>query len=71
MKFGILSIRAPLLMKLLKYERNQSHLDLKDALKKMAIFQGVTGKLRFDDVGEAKKEIHLLTLQRGKIRPLN
>ena len=47
------------------------HLWYKDALKKMEIFQGVTGKLSFDDVGEAKREIHLLTLHRGKIKPLN
>jgi len=60
-----------LLMKLLNYERNQSHLDLKNALKNIRNFQGVTGKLRFDDFGEAEKEIHLLTLHRGKIQPLN
>ena len=60
-----------ILMKLLNEERNQSHRDLKDALKNMEIFQGVTGKLKFDFVGEAKREIHLLTLRRGKIQPLN
>ena len=60
-----------ILMQLLNDERNQSHRDLKDALINMENFQGVTGKLRFDDVGEAKREIHLLTLHRGKIQPLN
>ncbi len=60
-----------ILMQLLNDERNQSHWDLKDALINMENFQGVTGKLRFDDVGEAKREIHLLTLHRGKIQPLN
>ena len=60
-----------LLMQLLNDERNQNPADLKDALKNMENFQGVTGKLRFDDVGEAKREIHLLTLHRGKIQPLN
>ncbi len=60
-----------ILMQLLTDERNQSHRDLKDALINMENFQGVTGKLRFDDVGEAKREIHLLTLHRGKIQPLN
>jgi len=60
-----------ILMQLLTDERNQSHRDLKDALINMENFQGVTGKLRFDDVGEAKREIHLLTLYRGKIQPLN
>ena len=60
-----------ILMHLLKDEHNQSHRDLKDALKNMESFQGVTGKLKFDDVGEAKREIHLLTLHRGKIQPLN
>jgi hypothetical protein len=60
-----------ILMKLLNDERNQSHRDLQDALKNMESFQGVTGKLKFDDVGEAKREIHLLTLLRGKIQPLN
>ena len=60
-----------ILMQLLNDERNQSHRDLKEALKNMKSFQGVTGKLKFDDVGEAKREIHLLTLHRGKIQPLN
>jgi len=60
-----------ILMQLLNDERNQSHRDLKDALKDMESFQGVTGKLIFDDVGEAKREIHLLTLHRGKIQPIN
>ncbi len=60
-----------ILMRLLNDARNQSHRDLKDALKNMESFQGVTGKLKFDDVGEAKREIHLLTLHRGKIQPLN
>ena len=60
-----------ILMQLLNDERNQSHRDLKDALIKMKSFQGVTGKLRFDDSGEAIREIHLLTLNRGKIQPLN
>ena len=60
-----------ILMQLLNDERNQSHRDLKDALINMENFQGVTGKLRFDDVGEAKREIHLLTLHRGEIQPLN
>ena len=60
-----------ILMQLLNDERNQSHWNLKDALINMENFQGVTGKLRFDDVGEAKREIHLLTLHRGKIQPLN
>ena len=59
------------LMQLLNDERNQNPADLKDALKNMENFQGVTGKLRFDDVGEAMREIHLLTLHRGKIQPLN
>ena len=60
-----------ILMQLLNDERNQSHWGLKDALINMENFQGVTGKLRFDDVGEAKREIHLLTLHRGKIQPLH
>lgn len=60
-----------ILMHLLNDERNQSHRDLKDALINIENFQGVTGKLRFNDVGEAKREIHLLTLHRGKIQPLN
>ena len=60
-----------ILMQLLTDERNQSHRDLKDALINMESFQGVTGNLRFDDMGEAKREIHLLTLHRGKIQPLN
>ena len=60
-----------ILMQLLNDERNQSHRDLKDALKNMGSFQGVTGKLKFDDVGEAKRKIHLLTLRRGKIQPFN
>ena len=60
-----------ILMRLLNDERNQSHRDLKDALINMENFQGVTGKLRFNDVGEAKREIHLLTLHRGKIQLLN
>ncbi len=60
-----------ILMQLLNNEQNQSHPDLKDALKNMKSYHGVTGKLRFDDVGEAKREIHLLTLFRGKIQPLN
>ena len=60
-----------ILMQLLNDERNQSHRDLKDALKNMESFQGVAGKLKFNDVGEAKREIHLLTLHRGKIQPLN
>ena len=51
-----------ILMQLLNEERSQSHRDLKDALINMENFQGVTGKLRFDDLGEAKREIHLLTL---------
>ena len=59
------------LIQLLTDERNQSHRDLKDALINMESFQGVTGNLRFDDMGEAKREIHLLTLHRGKIQPLN
>ena len=60
-----------ILMQLLNDERNQSHRDLKDALKNMERFQGVTGKLKFDGVGEAKREIHLLTLHRGEIQPIN
>ncbi len=60
-----------ILMQLLTDEQNQSHRDLKDALINMENFQGVTGNLRFDDMGEAKREIHLLTLHRGKIQPLN
>ncbi len=60
-----------ILMQLLNDERHQSHRDLKDALKKMENFQGVSGKLRFDNKGEAIREIHLLTLKRGKIQPLN
>ena len=60
-----------ILMQLLNDERNQSHRDLKDALKKMEYFQGVTGKLRFDNKGEAIREIHLLTLKSGKIQLLN
>ena len=42
-----------ILMQLLNDERNQSHRDLKDALINMENFQGVTGNLRFDDMGEA------------------
>ena len=60
-----------ILMKLLNDKRNQSHWDLKDALKNILGFQGATGKFRFDSVGEAKREIYLLTLHRGKIQPLN
>ncbi len=60
-----------MLMQLLNDKRNQSHMDLKNALQNLENFQGVTGELRFDDVGEAKREIILLTLHRGKIQPLN
>jgi len=60
-----------ILMQLLNDEHNQSHRDLRDALKNMESFPGVTGELKFDDVGEAKRKIHLLTLRRGKIQPFN
>lgn len=59
-----------ILMQLLNDERNQSHRDLKDALLNMETYNGVTGNLRFDDVGEVQREMHLLTLRRGTIQPL-
>jgi len=56
---------------LLEDERNQSHRDLRDALLNMQMFPGVTGNLRFDEMGKVERELQLLTLRRGKIQPLN
>jgi len=60
-----------ILMQLLEDERNQSHRDLRDALLNMQMFPGVTGNLRFDEMGKVERELQLLTLRRGKIQPLN
>ena len=60
-----------ILMRLLEDERNQSHRDLRDALLNMQMFPGVTGNLRFDEMGKVERELQLLTLRRGKIQPLN
>ena len=60
-----------ILMRLLEDERNQSHRDLRDALINMQMFPGVTGNLRFDEMGKVERELQLLTLRRGKIQPLN
>ena len=60
-----------MLMQLLEDERNHSHRNLRDSLKNMQIYPGVTGNIRFNEKGEIQHEMQLLTLRSGKIQPLN
>jgi len=60
-----------ILLKLLKENNNKNHHDLRVALLNMKIFPGVTGNLHFDEKGKVDREMHILTLRRGKIEPLN
>ena len=60
-----------MLMQLLEDERNHSHRNLRDSLKNMQIYSGVTGNIRFNEKGEIQHEMQLLTLRSGKIQPLN
>ena len=60
-----------ILMHLLEDESNHSHRNLRDALKNVQIYSGVTGKKSFDKKGEVQHEMQILTLKRGKIQPLN
>ena len=57
-------------MHLLNDEKNQSHWDLRNALVNMDNFSGVTGNLSFDEKGEVKRGMKLLTVHRGKIQML-
>jgi len=60
-----------MLIQLLEDEHNHSHRNLRDSLKNMHIYPGVTGNIRFNENGEIQHEMQLLTLRRGKIQPLN
>ncbi len=42
--------------------------DLRDKLQSSDVYEGVTGKLRFDEQGEAKKDLFVLTIVDGAIR---
>tara|TARA_Y100001970_G_scaffold288331_1_gene415327 strand:- start:1853 stop:4240 length:2388 start_codon:yes stop_codon:yes gene_type:complete len=59
-----------ILLELLKKNPNQSHRELKESLLNMEPFPGVTGNLSFDENGEIKRKLKLLTMSRGKIKPL-
>ena len=60
-----------MLMQLLEDKRNHSHKNLRDSLKNMQKYTGVTGNIHFNEKGEIQHEMQLLTLRSGKIQPLN